>query len=127
MADRILFLDDDEERHRGFSQMTIGDLVDHVYTARQAIEALEKNDAYDYIYLDHDLDIYATMGQTPTEETGQVVADHIAEKLSKEKYPRKRVVVHSYNRVGAVSMGRKIKEAGIRVLLIPYRAPSRDL
>jgi len=121
--DRILFLDDDENRHRGFRQMTIGDLVDHVYTARQAIEALEKNPAYDYVYLDHDLDEYATMGQTPREETGQVVADYIAEKLPKDKYPD-RVVIHSYNRPGARSMGLKIKEAGISVLLIPYRAPS---
>jgi NAD+-processing family protein with receiver domain len=125
-ADRILFLDDDENRHRGFRQMTIGDLVDHVYTARQAIEALEKNPAYDYVYLDHDLDEYATMGQTPREETGQVVADYIAEKLPKDKYPD-RVVIHSYNRPGARSMGLKIKEAGISVLLIPYRAPSSTL
>lgn len=126
MSDRILFLDDDEERHRGFSQMTIGNVVDHVYTARQAIEALEKNPQYDYVYLDHDLDYMATMGREPLEETGQVVADHIAEKLSKDKHP-KHVVVHSYNRPGAARMGRKIKEAGLRVLLIPYRAPSPKL
>lgn len=124
MADRILFLDDMETRHSGFRQMTIGHLVDHVYTARAAIEALEKNPPYDYVYLDHDLDEAATMGMTPTTETGQVVADYIADKLPRDKRPAQ-IVVHSYNAVGARSMGTKLKEAGLRVLLIPYRAPNR--
>jgi CheY-like chemotaxis protein len=126
MSNRILFLDDNLERHKGFIQMTIGDHVDHAYTAREAIEALEKNPPYDYVYLDHDLDQYAEMGQTPQEETGQVVADYMATQLPKDKWPD-HVVVHSYNREGAKRMGRKIKEAGMRVLLIPYRAPSTIL
>ncbi len=124
MGDRILFLDDMETRHAGFRQMTIGDDVDHVYTARAAIEALEKNPAYDYVYLDHDLDEQATAGLPPTTETGQVVADYIAEKLAHDKRPA-RVIVHSFNREGARRMGLKLKEAGLSVLLIPYRPPNR--
>jgi CheY-like chemotaxis protein len=126
MGDRVLFLDDQEHRHQGFSQMSIGDLVDHVYTARAAIEALEKNPPYDFVYLDHDLDDAAMSGATPTEETGQVVADYIAEKLSKDKYPD-RIVIHSYNFDGARRMGLKIKEAGLSVIFMPYRGPDRRL
>jgi len=52
---RILFLDDDDNRHRAFSRwLTPGHDVVFVHTAAEAIQALTSQ-SFDIAFLDHDL------------------------------------------------------------------------
>ncbi len=108
---RILFLDDNEIRHRAFRRVSIGHVVDHVYTAAEAIARLDRADVYDLVYLDHDLDWQATAGLTPLEETGQHVAEHIVG-MPRARRPRA-VRVHSFNPVGGPRMIAILRSAGI--------------
>ena len=121
---RVLFLDDAESRHNYFRGQSIGHSVDHVWTAAEAIEALNTREPYDVACLDHDLEAahypgMAEAGIVATTPTGQAVADHIAS-MPEEKRPR-RVIVHSFNPAGAVSMERALRGA-LRdgVLRIPF-------
>lgn len=104
---RILFLDDDENRHKRFAQETTGCYVDHVHTVRECIEALEKNAPYDLVCLDHDL--------ADPQETGSDVAEFIRLHLQRTHYPRN-IIIHSWNPAGAKRMESMIKETGIPVL-----------
>ena len=52
---RVLFLDDDDRRHKEFKRAAVGAVMDRAYSAREAISLLREN-AYDRVYLDHDLD-----------------------------------------------------------------------
>lgn len=114
---RILFLDDNHDRHHAFRSLSIGHVVDHAYTARQAIDFLREN-RYDLVSLDHDLDWQATAGLTPLEETGYVVADFIA---AMESAPTV-VNVHSLNPVGAARMMDTLQSARkFSVVRIPHR------
>ena len=119
---RILFLDDDKQRHASYRLISIGDEVDHAWSAEEAIRMLDSGERYDYATLDHDLDEYAQMGQTPRDPTGQAVALHIAS-MPLEKRP-KRVNVHSFNPVGAKRMVETLHEAGVRVSRQIFRGAS---
>ncbi len=114
---KILFLDDQESRHNLFKNNT-GSRIEiiSVYTARQAIEKLDKEGPFDTVYLDHDLDgVYM-----PSDEgSGYRVAEHISY-MDKEKRPSK-VVVHSWNEEGAIKMVKLLKEAGQRVAYTPFQ------
>jgi len=65
---KILFLDDQPERHEGFKKLHSYDDEDteihHVWTYQQAIDAMkqaqEKNEPFDVISLDHDLGDFGT-------------------------------------------------------------------
>lgn len=109
---RILFLDDDDNRHKHFRQMHIGHDVTYVYTVEQCIEAMDKGPVFDAFSLDHDLggQVYVTV----EEGSGAQVARYISEMLPAEKYPQQ-IVVHSWNRDGAIRMVRLIKPTGIPV------------
>lgn len=115
---RILFLDDNENRHRSFLAQNIGHVVVPVYKARHAINALEMYEPFDVASLDHDLDWQATAGLEPLEETGLTVARHIAS-MPPERRP-KMVIVHSFNPVGAQAMYDVLAEAGVNVARGPY-------
>lgn len=52
---KILFLDDNPERHRRFAQSHIGEEVTQVDTAERAIDTLEGDPRWDIVSLDHDL------------------------------------------------------------------------
>jgi CheY-like chemotaxis protein len=117
---RILFLDDNEERHKAFMRANIGNNVDHVWSAREAIEAIDLNEPYDVASLDHDLDWKAQAGMRPLEETGMVVAHHIAS-MPKERQPRQ-VIVHSFNPVGGKNMFDLLVSAGVNVARGPWQA-----
>lgn len=114
---RILFLDDDQTRHKRFKILTIGNNVDFVWTSKECIAALLTNERYDLVCLDHDLG-----GKTFVEEkenSGTEVAEWIRYKLSKDKYPDK-IIIHSSNPQGADRMYDHIFHTGILCRKIPF-------
>lgn len=114
---KILFLDDDEERHRIFKGMSIGHSVDHVRTVEEAILQLNHK-AYDFICLDHDLSGLTFVNSEDPAGTGYTVACHMA---SMKHMPRPiQVVVHSFNPEGAHRMALKLEEAGFKIVQAPF-------
>jgi len=75
---RVLFLDDDDRRHKEFKRAAVGAVIDHAFNAREAISLLREN-AYDRVYLDHDLDDDPAVRAMDDYESGLVVADWLAE------------------------------------------------
>lgn len=105
---KILFLDDDEVRHRSMMPKLIGHDVVQAYSAEEAIKALEVSEAFDLVFLDHDLSnehyASAVTGEVgELEGTGYDVAVFIAETLQRDRLP-KAVVVHTMNPSGASRM-----------------------
>lgn len=97
---KVLFLDDDKERMKHARKYFMNDTLSEAETAEQAIRMLEKYSPYDLVSLDHDLggNIYC-----PSDEvSGYAVAKFIST-MPTEKLP-KRVVIHSFNPVGANNM-----------------------
>ena len=113
---RVLFLDDDDNRHHGFDQLLIKAEVTHVYTATQTIDKLLNSPPFDLVCLDHDLDLVSLI-KDPGD--GMDVARFIAYELPKEQYP-KYVLVHSWNITRAFDMVKMIEQTGIPVAAKPY-------
>lgn len=119
---RILFLDDSEERHRAYRGWSIGHVVEHVHTARQAIAAL-KGERFDLVSLDHDLCKQSSMGGTPTEATGMEVAEYIAA-MPPGRRPRA-VSIHSLNPSAAPRMLAVIDALeDVRAMRAPFSGPT---
>lgn len=117
---KILFLDDDHQRHTRFRFRTIGNDVTHVYTADEAIDHLTTRGPYDEVWLDHDLSEQASVGiYHPDERTGYHVACFIAETLAPELRPPL-VIVHSLNPSGATRMHAALASGGIKVRREPF-------
>jgi len=100
---RILFLDDNTNRHEYFEYAMLSNAkeheVVHVYSAREAIDALINSERFDLVHLDHDL------GSEPG-NTGQEVAIFIST-MPDQMMPLK-IVIHSSNHVGAERMGAQL-------------------
>lgn len=118
---RILFLDDNPNRHRQFLMQTIGCIVTQVWTARECIDAFLANEPFDLVCLDHDLG--GKTYQEEKENSGTEVAEWIRHKLPKDKYPKK-IIIHSWNPQGADRMYGHISLTGIPVKKIPFSAGS---
>lgn len=117
LSKRWLFLDDTQLRHVGFDVHCLNHsnvVVTHVYTAAQAIETINKEEPFDCIWLDHDLE------STDRDCTGLTVAEYIA--LHAANKP-KQVVVHSHNPTGAKQMVEVLVSAGIPAKAVEYKAP----
>jgi len=97
---KILFLDDDINRRRLFRESCKDHDLSEVETSDDAIKFLEKYSPYDLVSLDHDLggQVYVASD----EKSGYHVALYISQ-MSKDKLPKK-VIIHSYNFVGAKKM-----------------------
>lgn len=108
---RILFLDDNAERHEYFREITIGQDVTYVWNAAECISTIEQNDKFDLFCLDHDL-AGAYLLQDDKANSGTEVAEWIHYKLSKDKYPEK-IIIHSWNIHGAERMMKLIEPTGI--------------
>lgn len=121
---KILFLDDSQLRHDAFHRNRLGHDVTHVYTALEAINALEMKGIFDLVSLDHDLaeEHYLMMSEGLSEDrreaeaeclcgTGMDVVDHLT-KMPTSRRPLV-VVVHSWNTSRAEEMVRRLHEAGI--------------
>jgi CheY-like chemotaxis protein len=102
---KILVLDDSKTRLSQFKQKLIGHIVDCAETAKEAIELLEKNE-YQQAFLDHDLNGKVHQPSGPC--TGYEVAKWISEHGDKKPL---RIVVHSFNIIGAQNMITLLPEA----------------
>ncbi len=104
---RILFMDDDEQRHKLFEKLVSaykpGWEVTYAFTSQQAEDACRVH-RFDIAFLDHD------MGRE-SDHNGSMFATEI---LSSDRhYLPERVVVHSSNPDGANNMVSKFRSAGI--------------
>lgn len=113
---RVLFLDDDPERHRLIAK-SIPNAV-HVHTATEAIDAL-RSKPWHVVMLDHDLDQH---GDRVDPGTGEDVADWVI--AHPMRFQHTIFVIHSHNWIFGPVMERKLREAGLSV--IRYRAAETD-
>lgn len=115
---RILFLDDNQTRHKTFKSQTIGASVDQAFTAIQAVEFL-KNNTYDVVFLDHDLGEEHYKNQNCNDDTtGQFVAKYC--ESVKEQFNNTVFVLHTLNPVGRESMKSILENAGFGVRVYPF-------
>jgi hypothetical protein len=121
MSDKVLFLDDDENRHKKFKRLCSATRIYHTKTARETIEKLQSLIAMDVelteIWLDHDLggETYADSGR---EDTGMEVVRWLCTNPKPElKCP---IYVHSLNNVAAPNMVSNLLRAGYQSEWIPF-------
>lgn len=116
---RILFLDDNAERHVRFRHNSIGMDVVHVYSHEEAVQALA-GDRFDQIFLDHDLSVAAACGVAPADEkTGYDTALAVAA-LPPDRLPDL-VVIHSWNDPGSARMLTVLQEV-VHTITRPFSA-----
>ena len=125
---RILFLDDNHDRHRIFAENYKGNEIVHVFTASAAQKALLESPRFELVSLDHDLGDFANLNGEPEywvddygrkrEFDGQFVAAEVAG-LPDELRPD-HVIVHSVNPEGARRMVQIIERVGIPVRYEPF-------
>ena len=97
---RILFLDDNLQRHQAFKDKFPQHDTTYVETAEAAIECF-KNNEYDVACLDHDLGGRAYVNSFGEEPTGYTVAKWLSE--NPDRQPNT-IYIHSFNPVGAANM-----------------------
>jgi CheY-like chemotaxis protein len=116
---RVLLLDDDERRHDWFAERFDGDQLDIAVEPAAAIELLAAN-AYDAIFLDHDLlpEHYRTTNSRDEERTGYAVAAWLAAHPDRQRDAT--IVIHSLNYTGAGRMLDALQNAGRDVEHIPF-------
>jgi CheY-like chemotaxis protein len=120
---RVLFLDDDRERHRRFREAASGRgwWVEHVETAPDAIDKL-RTYQYDAIFLDHDLsdeDVMMAPGAASHAPTGMDVVSFLVAKPNNLNR-NAQVVVHSLNAPAAEQMMRRLLDAGLQASRVPF-------
>ena len=115
MSNKILILDDDSRRHRGFATKYASEDLTHVYTSHDAIQVLKKY-KFDYIFLDHDL------GGKIMEESGPGTGYEVAEWIAQNEdaQPNKCVMLHSLNPPGRKNMCNVLQASGVHVLEHPF-------
>ncbi len=124
---KVLFLDDDQERHNSFYKELKRQSIDSrdaeiypVFGIMDAQDELQANAAFfDIAFLDHDLGGQHMVARR--EGTGTIVAEYIAA-MPKDQQP-KLVVVHSFNAMGAQRMMKILQDAKVRCLYIPFDTP----
>lgn len=95
---RVLILEDDPERTEKFRRLLIGNVVEIVETAREAIDLLRVKE-WDVLSLDHDLGGEQMVESGPG--TGYEVAKWL-EQNPERKPPR--ILLHSFNGPGRANM-----------------------
>ena len=109
----ILFLDDDNYRIESFKTKIKGATI--VKTASAAIEAIQSQDIWNIVFLDHDLG-GETFVDSDREDCGMEVACWIA-----ENQPNIRnIIVHSLNKPAADQMVAILKDSKYRATYIPF-------
>ena len=95
---KILVLEDMETRINYFKQHLEGNNLTIVSTAKDAIDILDKDLEWDYLFLDHDLGnkVFVDINM---ENTGSTVA-----KFLSDKNITANIIIHSWNPVGAQNM-----------------------
>lgn len=123
--DKILFLDDDKDRHTAFysRMLALGHNqkynIIQVFTAKEAIQELDNGGVF-MAFLDHDLsdeDMMVEVGYPTKVPTGMTVVDHI---VTMED-PPKEIVVHSMNYDASVEMAKRLADTRkIIVKRVPF-------
>lgn len=116
---KVLFLDDNLERHTAFKEKFKYPDTNVVYieTVNQAIKELDST-IYDVAFLDHDLG--GKIFVKEVEGTGYEVALYI-KKMPPEKRPYQ-VILHSHNPAGAIRMYNALIGEVKKVQIIPFSA-----
>ena len=107
----IFVLDDDRRRHRWFRKRFAGDEVDVAETVEEAKVFLKEN-AYDAIFLDHDLlpHHYESNNHDDFASTGYAIAEFLHENPKLQRAAT--IIVHTRNADAAIPMVQKIRESG---------------
>lgn len=115
---RVFLLDDDERRHRWFTDRFKGDFVDIANNVSEAQELL-KASSYDAIFLDHDLHPeHYNSESTDDERTGYAVAVWLA--TNSELQRASTILVHTRNADGAMRMVEELRRAGRSADYVPF-------
>ncbi len=112
---RILFLDDDPERHRLIAKRIPE--ARHVHTATEAIDELRAK-PWDVVMLDHDLDQFGAVDPG----TGEDVVDWVL--AHPIRFRNTLFIIHSHNWIFGPLMLAKLSDAGLPV--VRYRAAETD-
>lgn len=126
MKHRLLFLDDDQDRHDEFRRVVRDDIdVTYVYSVAQAKAAID-GDRFDEMWFDHDLADYgpSDMYGYCEEYTGQHVARYVAS-LPPEKMPSA-VRIHSWSPDGARAMARTLGGVGVPTAMLPFTFEGKE-
>jgi response regulator RpfG family c-di-GMP phosphodiesterase len=107
----VFLLDDDRRRHRWFQKRFAGDEVDIAETVEEAKELLKEN-AYDAIFLDHDLlpHHYESNDHDDFANTGYAVAEWLFENKNLQRAAT--IIVHTRNADAAIPMVQKLRDSG---------------
>jgi ABC-type sugar transport system substrate-binding protein len=97
-----------------FKRAAVGTAIDRALTAREAISLLREN-AYDRVYLDDDLDDDPAVRRMDDYESGQVVADWLAENAAGREGCL--FIIHSRCKSGATAMQDTLQPARLQVVL----------
>lgn len=124
---RILFLDDNGDRHDEFDKQYPNDNIVHVYSYTECCTALDSLENFDVAWLDHDLGDFHEPdmrghdydADVKIEYTGLDVAMHICNVLDVAKRPSE-IVIHSWNPSGARYMKGEFDKADIRAICQPF-------
>lgn len=120
----VFVLDDDKRRHRWFRKRFTGDEVDVAETVEEAKVFLKEN-AYDAIFLDHDLlpHHYETNDHDDFASTGYAIAEFLDENPKLQRAAT--IIVHTRNADAAIPMVQKLRESGRNVEYVAF--PMLDL
>lgn len=121
-AVRILVLDDDARRHEWFDALLTGHLS--VWSAEEARRALQDNQRYDLVFLDHDLAEDFAVVPAVWGEDGRTVARFIAA-MPEDKRPAM-AHIHSSNWGAASEMEAILTAAGVTVTRAEFPTGCRD-
>lgn len=122
---KVLILDDDAERHAGFSKILAGHDLSHAYTYSEFV-GLAKSGTYGMVCLDHDLGLehdpdMVRDGGEVRELTGQDAARWL---VNNREHCPDNILIHSHNPVGASAMRRILAELpGKKIVVRPYASP----
>lgn len=116
MTARILFLDDDRERHRSYRSVhPEGHRAVCAASYEEAVELL-KNHPFDLLQLDHDL-CWEDSNCDPAKPTYKKTGSDLARWIATSKSPNdfQAIRLHSLNRKGVANMARILGQAGFIV------------
>ena len=115
---RVFLLDDDVRRHQWFVKRFVGDEIDIAENPADAISMLQAN-AYDAIFLDHDLLPEHYKSSTPDDErTGYAVAAWLA--ANPQHQPASTIMVHTRNADAAIRMVEALRGTGRHAVYVPF-------
>lgn len=115
---RVFLLDDDTRRHAWFNKRFKGDYLDIAETVEGALKLLDAN-AYDAIFLDHDLlPEHYHAESTDDERTGMAVALWLASRPDRQRAST--IMVHTRNADGAMRMVEELRRAGRQAEYVPF-------